>query len=293
MLGIAKVALIVMILLTALAASMTLPSLLSSEVPPAKNTEVLPPQHTQEPPSGNDQLPPTKNDGDRMIIVWQRSGGIAGFQDRLVINTNGSAYFTSNRLGNATMVLNESDMKEILFDIDLITNYGVYKPKSGAADFFSYRLEIYSNQNSTITKAAEWVDAWASEEVLPKDLQQIQSVLMSVSEKLRQSASITQNTQDKAVDIAKEFILNAPTFKFDGISKTFKVVKVNILESYPLQYLVTMTFDCAHSGFGDRTGKILLQVITSHTAVVKVVSGNVTSAVIDDFWDELLQMLVH
>jgi hypothetical protein len=93
-------------------------------------------------------------------------------------------------------------------------------------------------------------------------------------------------------DIALNFIRDAPTFSFDGIATTLRVVDDVDLKSNPVQHLVTLTFTCLHSGYGDRTGKPTLQVLTPHTAMITVVEGKVTSAVLDDRWNELNQELI-
>lgn len=98
---------------------------------------------------------------------------------------------------------------------------------------------------------------------------------------------LDQNTPENAETIALEWLRNAPTFSFDGIAGTMLVEDIVIMESYPVQYLVKITFDCSHAGYGDRSDLVLAQVITNHKAVVKVVDGNVVSAIIDDTWDEL------
>jgi hypothetical protein len=92
-----------------------------------------------------------------------------------------------------------------------------------------------------------------------------------------------------AVNTALTFLRNGATYKFDGIPGTLKVGETLILESYPVQYVVTITFDSRHGGYGDRTGQMLIQVITPHTARITVVSGKVVSATLDSFWDELNQ----
>lgn len=90
-------------------------------------------------------------------------------------------------------------------------------------------------------------------------------------------------------EVALAYIREGPTFRFDGISSTLRVIKVDIRESYPLQYVVTIWFQSLHGGYGNRTGQILTQVITPHTAVVTVVNGKVLSAVLDVSWDEVAQ----
>ena len=90
-------------------------------------------------------------------------------------------------------------------------------------------------------------------------------------------------------EIALNWLRDAPTYSFDGIDGSMRIVDSIVMESYPEQYVITITFECTHAGYGDRTNEILAQVITEHTAIVKVVSGEVESAVIDGVWDELNQ----
>lgn len=92
-----------------------------------------------------------------------------------------------------------------------------------------------------------------------------------------------------ALDVAMWFLMNSPTFKFDGISDSINVIDTRIVESYPVQYVFVITFECGNAGYGERTGQMLAEVITPHEAVIKVVEGVVVSAVIDGVWDELNQ----
>jgi hypothetical protein len=94
---------------------------------------------------------------------------------------------------------------------------------------------------------------------------------------------------EAAVQIAKEFILNAPTYAFDGIDGTLQVLETMALESWPVQYIVILSFDCVHAGYGDRSDTDLRDARTTHIATVKVVNGEVVLAVIDGVWDELHQ----
>jgi len=96
-------------------------------------------------------------------------------------------------------------------------------------------------------------------------------------------------TESGAVQTAMEFLLNCPTFRFDGIPSSIKVEEVVVASCCPWTWNVQLSFNCAHSGYGDRTGKILLQVITPHKIWVVVQKGTVVSAVIDGIWDELNQ----
>jgi hypothetical protein len=94
---------------------------------------------------------------------------------------------------------------------------------------------------------------------------------------------------ENAIEIALEFLRNGATFKFDGIEETIDVEETRILESYPVQYIVMINFDSSHAGYGDRAGQILAQVVTPHSAWIKVVNGEVVSAILDNTWDELNQ----
>jgi hypothetical protein len=94
---------------------------------------------------------------------------------------------------------------------------------------------------------------------------------------------------EEAERIALEFLRGAPTFAFDGIDESIEVLDIVAMESYPVQYAVTIAFECRQAGYGDRTGQVLAQVITPHEMRVVVSAGEVRSAVIDGEWDELNQ----
>ena len=97
--------------------------------------------------------------------------------------------------------------------------------------------------------------------------------------------------QTAAREIAEDFIRNSSTFKFDGIEGSLKLIKDE--PGYTSAYRswsYTFEFQTLHPGHGDRTGKILAQVITRHTASILVKLENniiVISAVCDDAWNML------
>lgn len=99
----------------------------------------------------------------------------------------------------------------------------------------------------------------------------------------------TQEDQEKndALGVAQRFIVTSPTFAFDGDANTLDTVYVGSAESFPPQYMIKMTFDSAHGGFGNREGQMLTQVITHHKMDIIVSEEIVISAVTDDVWDEL------
>jgi hypothetical protein len=96
-------------------------------------------------------------------------------------------------------------------------------------------------------------------------------------------------TSEEAESIALSFLRNSPTFRFDGIEDSIHISEAFAMESYPVQYVFIVAFDCGHPGYGDRAGQVLAQVITSHEIRIVVSAGEVRSAVIDGEWDELNQ----
>lgn len=96
-----------------------------------------------------------------------------------------------------------------------------------------------------------------------------------------------EQTKYDAIGVAQKYIVTSPTFAFDGMHDTLDVIDVTVMESYPVQYKVTIAFDSAHAGFGDRTDQILAEVITPHKMDIIVSEGVVISAVTDGDWDEL------
>lgn len=99
----------------------------------------------------------------------------------------------------------------------------------------------------------------------------------------------TPTPEQKAEGVALKFLKSSPTFFFDGITDSVKIVDILALESYPVQYKVVIDFECRHSGYGDRSGMMVTQAITQHTIKVTVVEKKVTSAIIDENWDEVNQ----
>ena len=105
------------------------------------------------------------------------------------------------------------------------------------------------------------------------------------SEKI--GADVFDVQRDKAISIAKEFAINSPTFAFDGMQDTLMADFISVMESYPEQYRINVSFTSAHAGFGDRTDQVVAQVITPHIMDIIVSDGKVISAVTDGLWDEL------
>ena len=100
----------------------------------------------------------------------------------------------------------------------------------------------------------------------------------------------TQNQNRKDIEnIAIEFLVNGPTFSFDGVPESVKVLEKYVLESYPEQHIVVLSFNTTHCGWGNREGTFIAPAITPHLIRITIVEGEVIEAVIDEKWDEVNQ----
>jgi len=88
----------------------------------------------------------------------------------------------------------------------------------------------------------------------------------------------------KSEDIARSFLKNSPTFNFDGISGSIKLVMTNGIGND--EWVLTYEFENAHPGYGDRSGfGPIPGKTTRHTAEIVVVRGKVVPSYIDGKWD--------
>jgi hypothetical protein len=86
--------------------------------------------------------------------------------------------------------------------------------------------------------------------------------------------------------IAEEFVKTEATFHFDGIPETLELKSTTSAGS---GWEFTFGFDSRHAGYGDRSGQVLAQIITSHSAKVTVQDGKVTAAIMDGRWNMINQ----
>ena len=95
-------------------------------------------------------------------------------------------------------------------------------------------------------------------------------------------------SEEESLNNAQEFLKNSQTYKFDGIEETLTHEETLTLRC-PYCWQFIFSFDSRQAGYGDRTGQMLAQVITQHTAIITVEQGEVTYAVLDNEWDMLQQ----
>lgn len=96
---------------------------------------------------------------------------------------------------------------------------------------------------------------------------------------------------EKSQRAAREFLLGGPTFRFDGIEDSIKLLSTSTGRA-PDSWEFAYEFQCRQAGYGDRSGQMLAQVITDHRAQILVEQGKVVHAVLDGRWDELRQEMI-
>lgn len=84
--------------------------------------------------------------------------------------------------------------------------------------------------------------------------------------------------------IAQKAAENAPTYKFDGFNLKFESSQALLCSNC---WEFTFSFSSRHSGFGNRAGQVLAQVITPHQIRVNVQGEEIVVVVTDRTFDEL------
>ncbi|MBI4258164.1 MAG: hypothetical protein HY619_04340, partial [Thaumarchaeota archaeon] len=193
-------------------------------------------------------IPVYRETGGLTEITWGRTGGFIGLDEKLVIRPNGMVEYTSNRFGNVDFLLDNAEVASLFNKTGFFLGDRSYTSNSSAADYYTYRMTV---QIGSDVKSIDWVDGWASEEPLPSELGEFQLQLESIVERARMQTEVPSDPAERAVEIAKDFVVQAPTFKFDGMLETLRVVEAVILESFPEQHIITITFDSRQAGYGD------------------------------------------
>lgn len=101
----------------------------------------------------------------------------------------------------------------------------------------------------------------------------------------------TQYSQDDSEKVARSFLEREATYRFDGMPDTLKLARTREIDP-SISWEFVYEFQSRHAGYGDRTGQILLQVITPHEAKITVDKYQVTRAVMDERFDMITQSLV-
>ncbi len=96
-------------------------------------------------------------------------------------------------------------------------------------------------------------------------------------------------TEDKSKLIAKNFVKNSPTYKFDGSDLEYIETLYPDTVDCPYCWTFVFEFTSGAAGYGDRSDESVNPVITPHEAHVTVENGEVTNAILDLKWDMINQ----
>jgi len=237
------------------------------------------------------QINPTEvTEGSLVRITWERSGGLIGLDEELVIFPDGSVRYSSEEFVNADLIaithlIREDEIANLIAFTDSLGDE-VFLPDPSASDFFTYKVTIETTSGSS---TIEWIDDWASQESLTDEIEGLQGQIESIIARIWFQSGVSGKADERAIKIAEEFILQSPTFKFDGITESLEFIILESPVPIPPIYNIQISFDSMNAGFGNRAGQALAEVITHHEAVVVVIREHVVSALIDDEWDELKQ----
>ena len=97
-----------------------------------------------------------------------------------------------------------------------------------------------------------------------------------------------QYSIEESKSIAQDFIQQSATLQFDGIDHSLELVNTGELECSGC-WEFTCRFESRHSGYGDRAGQMLAQVITPHEAKITVERNEVTEGILDGTWNMLTE----
>lgn len=98
-------------------------------------------------------------------------------------------------------------------------------------------------------------------------------------------------TADSALATAEQFVTGEATFKYDGDAGTLKVALNRTIDGNT--YEIVADFTSRAGGYGDRTGLMVIQVLTPHKASITVSNGQVVSAIMDGQWDMMAQKMLN
>ncbi|MBN1370208.1 MAG: hypothetical protein JW954_08245 [Dehalococcoidaceae bacterium] len=98
-------------------------------------------------------------------------------------------------------------------------------------------------------------------------------------------------TEEQARQKAEQFVRDCPTFVFDGIEDSLHLSET-LYPDIEHAWTFVFEFESRQAGYGDRTGQMLLQVITPHEATVTIEQDDIKTAILDGQWDMKTQQLI-
>jgi|GEM_PF-1773176 len=94
-------------------------------------------------------------------------------------------------------------------------------------------------------------------------------------------------SEEEWKEIGMRFVERSPTYEFDGFNLSFKG-----LEKKGEKLILSYEFTSRHSGYGERSGKMLADVITPHRVDLMIEDNRLISAVMDGRWDMINQRIL-
>ncbi|WP_292471391.1 hypothetical protein [Methanolobus sp.] len=175
-----------------------------------------------------------------------------------------------------------SDLLALFENNDFMKMSGFYGPLEGqpiVADTGTVEISVTQDGVTKTVKINPY-----SQEYMPNYLREIDEKLIELK---RYAMTIPE---DKARTIAEEWIINAPTYSFDGSALELQDFQAS--KYYPEEQILTYSFVSSHSGYGDRSKNMTKQTITNHSIEITLENGEVISAAIDGTWDEINQIML-
>ncbi len=121
-------------------------------------------------------------------------------------------------------------------------------------------------------------------EVTVEDGEVIRAIIDEQWDERKQQMIDAGHDEPAAEQIARTWIRNAPTYRYDG-----QGLELESKREDGAATVFTYNFTSTHGGYGNRSGQMVTQVLTPHTIEVTVEDGEVTEAIVDEEWNELTQ----
>lgn len=239
--------------------------------------------------------------GDEYLIPLSKSGEGITYKDLIVVNN-----IKENQIIESPLSLRGQARGTWFFEGDfpvkLFDGNGALlaaAPAQAEGDwmteefvFFIVELEFESPQTETGILILEkdnpsGLPEYADEFQIP--------VRFYVNENTTQDRGDIGYTAEKmSEEIARNFVLTqALTYVFDGMNLELiegrALDLINCQECYEFEFV----FESRQSGYGDRTGQILAQVITPHNIVVTIERGEVIKVITDEIYDEINKVFLE
>lgn len=125
-------------------------------------------------------LMPGGGEGENLLLVYTRRGGIAGMNDTLIVYLDGRAMLTHNGRVFQGFISPEElgSLKSLIHELEAYSGFNC-QPKPGAADFFSYSITAKNLR-------VDWVDPWACQGGFPQELESLHTFMEKITSQLTQ-----------------------------------------------------------------------------------------------------------